>query len=589
METLADKRVEDFLKECPEASEQEIREFKELVEKYFTGQITPEEFKARRLQMGTYGIRNTHDVHMIRVKIPQGRLTADQLEVFADIAEEFSQERGHVTTRQAIQLYWIPTPATPYVQARLAAVGLTTREACGNSVRAVTCSPYAGVDPEELFDVTPHAYAVMRHFLRNPVSQKLPRKFKIAFEGSSRDYARTAIHDIGAVAAYEEMSGKRVLGFRVYAAGGLGALPVQAVLLEPFTPADELLRTCEAVVRVHDRLGDRKNRATARVKFVMKRLGVEAFRQEVFQERAKLPKYPYPEMHQTETDEQPPVVGAIPAAPAVDEAQYQRWLKTNVRPQKQAGYSTVVIRLVLGDIFSPQMRALADILRRFNGGVCRTMITQNLLLRWIKNEHLKALFAELDAIGLGEANAETLWDVTACPGASTCQLGIAGSRSLAKVLEENLQSAGLIGEDIEGIRIKISGCPNSCGQHHIADIGFYGSARKVDEHLAPHFQLMLGGFTAEGIAEFGKSISKIPARRVPEVVVHILQLYREKRSSPQESFKDFANRLGIPFWKEALEPFTTLPSYAEHPEQYRDWAAEAEFTLQGMGPGECAA
>src|SRR3989338_2404783 len=256
--------------------------------------------------MGTYGIRGTKDIQMMRIKIPQGDLTADQLECLADLAERYSKGIGHITTRQDMQLYWIPAEETPYAMARLAAVGLTTREACGNSVRNVTACPYAGVSREEVFDVTKHGAATPRHFLRNPASQKLPRKFKIALEGCPTDHARTAIHDIGAVAAVQEQGGRRVIGFRLYAGGGLGAAPMVAVLLEPFTPAAELLRTCAAIVRVHDRLGDRKNKATARIKFVVKRLGPEAFRQEVFAERAKLPQYSYPEMTVTETDEQPP-------------------------------------------------------------------------------------------------------------------------------------------------------------------------------------------------------------------------------------------------------------------------------------------
>src|SRR3989338_3528302 len=247
---------------------------------------------------------------MMRIKIPAGILMAEQLECLADLAERYSKGIGHITTRQDMQLYWIPTREAPAAMAQAAAVGLTTREACGNSVRNVTACPYAGVSPSELFDVTKHAEAVTRHFLRNPASQKLPRKFKIAFEGCTVDHAKTPIHDIGAVAAIREEGGTRILGFKLYAGGGLGAAPMQAILLEPFTPAAELLRTCEAIVRVHDRLGDRKNKATARIKFVVKRLGPDAFRKEVFAERAKLPAYSYPEMTVTETDEQPPATAS---------------------------------------------------------------------------------------------------------------------------------------------------------------------------------------------------------------------------------------------------------------------------------------
>jgi sulfite reductase beta subunit-like hemoprotein len=365
-DSLAEKRLEEFLQEAPQASREEILEFQKLVEQYFLGEITPDEFKARRLHMGTYGIRNTKDIHMLRIKIPQGKLNARQLECLADLAERYSKGIGHITTRQDVQLYWIPTREVPLALAQAASVGLTTREACGNSVRNVTACHLAGVSPIELFDVTPHANAVTRHFLRNPVSQKLPRKFKIAFEGCPVDHARTAIHDIGAVAAVQEENGKHVLGFRLYVGGGLGSAPMQAILLEPFTPTTELLRTCEAIVRVHDRLGDRKNKAAARIKFVVKRLGQEAFRQEVFAERKTLPQYSYSEVATTETDEQPSVAREIPSAPAVN-GTFKRWMFTNVLGQKQPGYSVVTIRLRLGDITSAQLRALAQIIRSYSG------------------------------------------------------------------------------------------------------------------------------------------------------------------------------------------------------------------------------
>ena len=587
-ENLAERRLEEFLREVPEAGRQEIEEFVRLVEQYFLGEISPDEFKARRLLLGTYGIRGVKDLHMFRIKIPQGRLNAERLECLADLAERYSKGIGHITTRQAMQLYWVPVREAAYCMARVAAVGLTTREACGNSIRNVTACPLAGVSPTEVFDVTKHAEAVTRHFLRNPVSQKLPRKFKIAFEGCSVDHARTAIHDIGAIAAIREEGGGRTLGFRLYVGGGLGPAPMQAIPLEPFTPTTELLRTCEAIVRVHDRLGDRKNKAAARIKFVVKRLGPEAFRQEVFAEREKLPRHSYPDMEVTETDEQPPAVGNI-AQPSSVNGVFQRWMFTNVTGQKQPGYSMVTIRLRLGDVSSAQMRALADITRRYCGAQVRTSIEQNLLLRWVKSEHLAALFSELEPLGLAEPEAGRLCDVTSCPGAETCQLGISASRGLAGALEAKFKEAGLSGEDIEAVRIKVSGCPNSCGQHYVADIGFFGGARKINERLVPHFQLLLGGLTSEGKAEFGRLVLKLPARRAPDAVVRMLQLYRKDRGSAQEPFQVFAERVGMSYWKQALEEFTTLPPYEEAPEVYRDWDAETDFSLSGIGQGECAA
>ena len=610
-DNLSEKRLEEFLREAPEASRQEIEEFQRLVEQYFLSEISPDEFKARRLQLGTYGIRGVKDIHMFRIKIPQGQLNAEQLECLADLAERYSKGIGHITTRQDMQLYWIPVREAPLAMARAAAVGLTTREACGNSVRNVTACHLAGVSPTEVFDVTKHAQAVTRHFLRNPISQQLPRKFKIAFEGCPVDHAKTAIHDIGAVAAIREAMGRRVLGFRLYAGGGLGPAPMPAILLEPFTPTTELLRTCEAIVRVHDRLGDRKNKAAARLKFVVKRLGPEAFRQEVFAEREKLPPYPYPEMQAAETDEQPPGTSEIPPAPSVHGtftpphedaslnneeradstrgAGFKRWMFTNVMGQKQPKYSMVTIRLRLGDISSSQMRALAQIARRYCGGRLRTTIDQDLLLCWIRNEQRASLYSELEPLGLAEPEAGRLYDVTSCPGAETCQLGISASRGLARALEATFKDVGLSGEDVDAVRIKVSGCPNSCGQHHIADIGFFGGARKIGDRLVPHFQLLLGGLTEEGRAVFGQPVLRLPARRIPEAVVRMLQLYRKERQSSEESFRTFAARVGTAYWKEALEPFTVIPSYEESPEAYHDWGAETDFSLSGMGAGECAA
>lgn len=587
-DTLADKRLAEFLQAAPQASREEIAAFQKLVEQYFLGQLSPDEFKAKRLHMGTYGIRGTQNVHMMRVKIPQGLLTPEQLECLADVAELHSKGIAHITTRQDVQLYWIPTQDAPAAMARMAAVGLTTREACGNSVRNVTACPLAGISPTEVFDVTKHGQAVTAHFLRHSASQKLPRKFKIAFEGCPTDHARTPIHDIGAVAAIQEVGGRRTLGFRLYVGGGLGAAPMPAILLEPFTPATELLRTCEAIVRIHDRLGDRKNKATARIKFVVKRLGPDAFRKEVEAERAKLANISYQGMDATETDERPPVTQQIPATPSVN-GTFKRWMFTNVLGQKQAGYSVVTIRLRLGDITTAQMRALAGIIRRYNGGRLRTAIEQNLLLPWIKHEHLAALFSELEPLGLAETEAGKLYDVTSCPGAETCQLGISASRGLSRAMEEHFKAAKLSGPDIEDVHIKISGCPNSCGQHHIADIGFFGGASKVNDHLAPHFQLMVGGLTEEGKAQFGQPVFKLPARRIPEAVTQMLTLYRKDRQSPQETFRVFAARVGAAYWKQALEPYRTLPAYEQSPEAYRDWGAETDFTLGGMGPGECAA
>jgi sulfite reductase beta subunit-like hemoprotein len=293
-------------------------------------------------------------------------------------------------------------------------------------------------------------------------------------------------------------------------------------------------------------------------------------------------------MDVTDTAEAPPRSVDDVVAARVN-GTFTRWMFTNVIAQKQPGYSIVTIRLRLGDITASQMHALARIVRRYCGGQLRTSIDQNLVLRWIRTEQLQALFSELQPAGLAEPEADRLQDVTSCPGASTCQLGIAASRGLTEAVEAQVKASGLAGEDLDHIRIKISGCPNSCGQHHIADIGFFGGARKLNDRLVPHFQLLLGGLATESIAEFGQPVLKLPARRIPAAVAQILRLYRQGRTSERESFREFVRRVGVDYWKTALEPFTTLPPYEHAPELYRDWGAEADFSLGGMGPGECAA
>jgi sulfite reductase beta subunit-like hemoprotein len=305
-------------------------------------------------------------------------------------------------------------------------------------------------------------------------------------------------------------------------------------------------------------------------------------------------------MFAMETDEQPPVVADIPpissdkpisSGPPIASVNgtFKRWLFTNVTRQRQPGFSVVTIRLRLGDITSAQMRGLAPIVRRYCGGRLRTTIQQNLVLRWIRNEHLSALFSELEPFSLAEPEADRLQDVTSCPGAETCQLGISASRGLARAIEARLKETAPSGEDIDGIRVKVSGCPNSCGQHHVGDIGFFGGARKVNERLVPHFQLLVGGMTTEGTAQFGQPVMKLPARRIPDAVVRMLELYRKDRQGLEESFQAFVQRVGIVYWQQALEPFTTLPPYSQDPDAYRDWGAETDFSLSGMGPGECAA
>lgn len=575
---------------------EEIELFRREIARLEAGEADPDDFKKFRLENGVYGIRGQPDLHMVRVKIRFGALNPDQLEALADIASIYTPNKiGHITTRQDMQFHYVRRRDVPEVLERIALVGLTTREACGNTVRNVTACPYSGISPTEVFDVTPYADALSRYFLRNPICQNLPRKFKIAFEGCPEDHARTPIHDIGCVAAVREAGGRLERGFRMYLGGGLGAQPRVAQLLEEFTPEDLLIPTAEATLRIFDRHGERRPeaqyRARARMKFLIKEWGFEKFRSEVLKERrVVLATRSGRAAYRIEAGEERPPEVDIPAGdppgwrPTLD---YLRWRETNVLAQKRKGWQAVIIRCPLGDIGAAEMRVVADIARRYCGGRLRTLITQNLLLRWVPEGALPWVYMELVRAGLARAGAHRIADITRCPGADTCQIAITHSRGLAAALGNLLSNGfGQIPE-IQDISIKISGCFNSCGQHHIADIGFYGATEEVSGHALPKYVMLLGGRTAEGMASFGKAVIQIPARRVPEAVEKLLRYYLSERQ-PEEPFRSFIDRVGIAPIRELLAEFKRVPLYEQAPDLYRDLGAEDEGFKLELGTGECA-
>ncbi|MDE2059004.1 MAG: nitrite/sulfite reductase [candidate division NC10 bacterium] len=571
------------------ANEGDIDTFDQFVQRFWNGEISQDEFKRFRLQNGIYGQRQEGE-QMFRIKIPWGGLSAAQLELLAELAAKAPNGVAHVTTRQNIQLHFIKLEQVTGLMRSLASVGLTTREACGNTVRNVTVGHCAGVCPQELFDVTPYAETIARFLLRNPMNQNLPRKFKIAFSGCPDDLGLSPMQDIGARAALRSAAGKEERGFQLYVGGGLGPIPRLAELLEEFTPADRLLPTVAAIVRVFDRLGNRDDRHKARMKFVLNRLGIEAFRTLVFQERTGLDstmagqfpalvvwdKVP---LHRTSV-----VSATSPREP--DDPAYRRWRATNVLKQKQVGYTMVYIRLELGDITSAQLRTLAFAAREFGDGAVRSTNQQNFALRWIPSERLPALYRVLSAVGLAVPSAERLADVTACPGADTCQLGITSSRGLAAALgalcDDELKGLA----DETGIRIKISACPNSCGQHHLADIGLYGGAKKFNGQQVPTYEMLLGAKLTPGQASYAKPVARIPAKNVPGAVEAVLHLYQKERQDG-ESFNNFLDRYGLESVKTVLAPFTDLPPVSEAPDHYLDYNAEEAFSVH-IGPGECA-
>lgn len=528
---------------------------------------------------------------MLRIKIPYGGLNARQLEVVAELAEEYSDGIAHVTTRQDFQLHFIHIDDTPTIMRRLAAVDITTREACGNSVRNVTACPYSGVCHTEAFDVTPYAQALMRFLLGHPDVQDFGRKFKIAFSGCRETGCGLVnMHDLGAIAVTRTENGGERRGFEVYVGGGLGSVPYQAKLLDAFVPVEELLPLTQAIARVFARLGEKKNRNRARIKFLVAQLGMDEFKRLVLAERAQLPPDPRWTAFLDDVsvlDEKPlRPVAALNGAPAP--AGFEYWLTTNVYPQKQAGYVTVTVTLPLGDLTPPQLRGLADIARRFTYETVRATVEQNLVLRWISEADLPHLYGALYALGLHQAGAGTIADVTACPGTDTCKLGIASSRGLAGELTRQLTAqVDTLDPAVRNLRLKVSGCFNSCGQHHIADLGFYGVSRHAGNYTVPHFQVMLGGQWTNNAGSYGLPIGAVPAKRIPEVVTRITDRYIQDRR-PDESFQAFIQRIGKAEIKQLLDDLTPIPPHDLDPTLYTDWRDAREFTLGDRGEGECA-
>lgn len=574
----------------------EIERFQREIERLEAGELEADDFKKFRLTNGVYGIRGAQDLQMVRVKVRFGVTTPEQLEALADVAERFTPNKVvHVTTRQDFQFHYIKRRDIPQALLHLAVSGLTTREACGNSVRNVTACHLAGISPTEAFDVTPYADALSRHLLRNPINQNLPRKFKIAFEGCVEDHARTPIHDFGCVAAVREVNGQIERGFRIYIGGGLGSQPKSAELLEPFTPADMLIPTAEAVIRVFDRHGERRpehtHRMRARLKFLIRAWGFEKLRREFLIERRALlaTSSGLDHYHIEPVEETPPEVTASLQPPPgwQPSREYQRWLKTNVIAQKQAGWQSVMIRCPLGDLSVTNLRQVASIARRYAGGRIRTTISQNILLRWVAEPLLPWVYQELELAGLAFSEADRIADITRCPGADTCQLAITHSRGLTEALGPLFTNGYAEEPAFQNISIKISGCMNSCGQHHIADIGFYGVAIQIGGHQVPSYTMLLGGRTREGEARFGKAVGKVPARLVPEAARKLLDHYRDQRQ-PDESFAEFVDRTDVNVIRRLLQEFTKVPDYSVAPELYQDLGTEqAEFKLE-VGVGECA-
>jgi len=602
----------------PEALAREIDIFETEIELRKQNKIDERLFAETRLRRGVYGQRydngqrhNGKTVQrlafpsgdltkgpntmwdapgMQRIKIPAGGLNAEQLETLADLAEEYSDGIAHVTTRQDFQLHYVHVEDTPAVMRRLGAAKITTREACGNSVRNVTACPYSGVCPDEKFDVTPYSRALSKFLLGHPDTQNFGRKFKHSFSGCSQHACGLAkMHDMGMVAATRTENGKEKRGFEVSVGGGLGAVPYQAKLFDSFVPVEELLPLAQAISLVFARLGEKKNRSRARIKFLVQDLGIEKFKELVSEERKNL----VPDTRWTDFVEDAEKFEETPLrpggkAPLLGSESFQRWMKTNTRAQKQDGYTVVTIALPLGDITSRQLRSLADIARRFTKETIRSTVEQNIVLRWVSLSDLVELHKALEAAGLGAAGAGSIVDIAACPGTDTCKLGISSSRGLAAELRKRLAEKNFqLDDSVVKLHIKISGCFNSCGQHHVADLGFYGVSRKMSGYAVPHFQVVLGGEWENNGASYGLPVIAIPSKKIPEVVTRLTDRYAANRKNG-ESFKDFIARTGKVELKRMLEDLARPPVDLSDRSFFQDWGDPREYTLADIGVGECA-
>src|SRR5258708_3542650 len=571
-----------------EAIEAEIVRFEQRIRELQSGAITPEQFRPFRLKHGTYGQRQP-GFQMLRIKIAAGVLTPAQLRVLAVIADEYSTGRGHLTTRENVQFHFVKLENVGAAMRRLAAAGLTTREACGNTVRNVTACPVAGVCPGEAFDVTPYALGVSRYLLRHPDFHDLPRKFKIAFSGCEDDgnCAVAGIHDVGLIAQVRRANGTAQRGFKVLVGGGLGSLPTEAAVLADFLPEEELLPTVEAILRVFTETGNRKNKLMARLKFVLRAKGIEEFRRLVAEKR-KVSQAPA-EVFTVPTPIRPSLltIAPVPLSSSTSSPQndpeYDRWAEHNLMFQRPPGYGGAWIKLLAGTFHSKQMRGLADVLEKNELSGVRIAVNQDLVIPWVPFDRVRAIYDALGALDLATPGARTISDVTGCPGATTCNLGITRSLTLAEVLSRELD--GYTGDDIQKLRIKISGCPNSCGHHHIADIGFYGNVRKVGDQQAPYYQLLLGGkVNADGV-RFGRQIMSVPARPIPAIIRELLAFYQTDRQ-PAETFSAWVTRTPDKTIKERLLPLAEVTATSE--DIFVDWGGTETYSLK-LGRGECVA
>jgi sulfite reductase (ferredoxin) len=549
-----------------------------------------------RLHFGTYAQRQ-EGVQMQRIKIPGGFLTADQLVRLADAADQFGSGFMHFTTREDAQIYYVKLEETPSLLRFLAEGGITSREACGNTVRNITACYRAGTSATEAFNVGPYAQALFRFLVRNKYNQNLGRKFKITFEGCAEDHSGLRIHDIGLWAVTQTRSGKLRRGFRVYLGGGLGAAPHLAHHYSDFLPVEELFNLAAAALRLFDRYGERKARMKARMKFLIETMGWDTFRAALDEERQRVGPIPLADYLEAE-DEPVPGTGQQPyRLPVLDsrtgDAQFQSWVRDSVIAHQVEGFRGVHVRIKLGDLTAERARRLAAVVRRFSASQLRLSIDQNIYLPWVRAEELLDLYIALAALSLAERGVGTIADVTTCPGSDTCRLGIASAKGLGSALGSAFENAanGPLARYTElarPLRVKISGCPNGCAQHSVANIGFYSAALTHEDRSVPAHFVTVGGQTQPDQAQFGLLLGKFPARNCVQVTETLLKLY-EQEKEPSEEFNSFVGRTGTERLKQILEPLRQIPSFESDPTFYEDYGHEHErFAVQRGIKGECA-
>ncbi len=592
VKSVEEKKRLDYSKGVLPYVPEEVDDFETEATRYLNGEWPSEEqFIMYRLVRGVYGQRQP-DVQMMRIKVPGGAMTADQMDAFGDLVSKYAPlKKGHITTRENLQVHFVKLADTPHVMRILGAAGLVTREACGNTVRNVAGDPLSGVKPEEPFYVLPYLTAYARYFVRHEYTQVLPRKWKTAFTSGGDDSVVADIHDLAFIPKVQD----GVKGFEMRVGGGTSIMPRIAWTLYDFVPVSDYLRVAEAAIRVFHNANElRKNKMRARVKFYVDRIGIEAFRAEVEQQleedwaKADFDPTPWMELPPEMIDEPPPLV---PVTDAPDDPDFLKWKATNALAQQQDGYYAVYVALPLGDIYERQFPVLADIARKYAGGRIRTTTEQNLLYRWVPEGHLHAFWSDLKSIGLAEDGANAITDVVSCPGTDSCKMGITSSMGVADALRNSIRANDAADDPlVSGLHVKVSGCPNGCSRHHIANIGFHGAAAKGEGgQQAPAYEVFLAGnYGNLDPVRFGKRVkTKVPAKRVPAFMDDILAHYKSERSDG-ESFNDFVDRVGTePFEQLAAQYREVGALNKENLDTYVDWGKTILYKLE-RGEGECA-